>query len=122
VASPLYELIYSVLREHIVDGRFPRGLVLGEATVARAFRASRVPAGVALKRLHREGLIRDFDGRGYLANPGRDTAPVRLDLAEAGLVLLPEVAAELAVRNRRERIYPEVEHTVAACLSYGRFR
>jgi DNA-binding GntR family transcriptional regulator len=121
VASPLYELIYSVLREHIVGGRFPRGLVLGETTVARAFRASRVPAGAALKRLHREGLIRDFDGRGYLANPGRDTVPVRLDLAAAGLVLQPEVTAELAVRNRRERIYPEVEHSVAACLSYGRF-
>ena len=25
------------------------------------------------------------------------------------------------MRNRRERIYPEVEHAVAACLSYGRF-
>lgn len=120
-ASPLYQLIYSVLREHIVSGRFPRGLVLGESTVARAFRASRVPAGVALKRLRREGLVSDFDGRGYLANPGKDTTPVRLDLAEAGLVLLPSVAAELGMRNRRSRIYPEVEHSVAACLSYGRF-
>lgn len=120
-ASPLYQTIYSVLREHIVNGRLPRGLVLGESIVARTFKASRVPAGAALKRLHREGLISDFDGRGYLANPGKDAVPIRLDLAEAGLVLVPSVAAELGVRNRRERIYPDVEHAVAACLSYGRF-
>lgn len=121
MSSPLYELIYSVLREHIAGGRFPPGLVLGESTVARAFNASRIPAGAALKRLHREGLVSDFDGRGYLAGPQKHAEPIRLELAEAGFVLDPSIAAELGVRNRRGRIYPDVEHTVAACLSYGRF-
>jgi DNA-binding GntR family transcriptional regulator len=121
VSSPLYELIYSVLREHIAGGRFPPGLVLGESTVARAFNVSRIPAGAALKRLHREGLVSDFDGRGYLAGPQKHAEPIRLELAEAGFVLDPSIAAELSVRNRRGRIYPDVEHTVAACLSYGRF-
>jgi DNA-binding GntR family transcriptional regulator len=54
-ASPLYEIIYSVLRAHIVDGSLTPGLVFGEATVARAFQASRVPAAAALRRLHRGG-------------------------------------------------------------------
>jgi DNA-binding GntR family transcriptional regulator len=121
-SSPLYELIYGVLRDHIVSGRFPRGLVLGESIVARAFKASRVPAGAALKRLHGEGLIRDFDGRGYLANPGKDAVPIRLELDEAGLELPPAVATEFKVRNRRERIYPAVEHVVAGCLPFGRFQ
>jgi DNA-binding GntR family transcriptional regulator len=118
--SPLYETIYDVLREHIVDGSFPPGLVLGEALVARAFQASRVPAGVALRRLHREGLVSDFDGRGYLAGMGT-AAPVRLELAEAGLRLPAAIAGSLKLRNRRDRIYPDVEHSVAACLAYGRF-
>ena len=116
---PLYALIYDVLREHIVDGSFPPGLVLGEASVARAFQASRVPAAAALRRLKRDGLIRDFDGRGYVT--GGNAAPVRIDLAEAGLRLPAELAGDLKIRNRRERIYPQVEHSVAACLSYGRF-
>jgi DNA-binding GntR family transcriptional regulator len=116
---PLYALIYDVLREHIVDGSFPPGLVLGEAGVARAFQASRVPAAAALRRLKRDGLIRDFDGRGYVT--GRNATPVRIDLAEAGLRLPPALAGDLKIRNRRERIYPQVEHTVAECLSYGRF-
>lgn len=116
-ASPLYEQIYGVLREHIVDGSFPPGLVLGEAIVARAFGASRVPAGAALRRLHREGLVRDFDGRGYLTKDGE---PLRMELSEAGL-RLPAREGVFKARNRRERIYPDVEHSVAACLSYGRF-
>jgi DNA-binding GntR family transcriptional regulator len=119
--SPLYETIYDVLREHIVDGSFSPGLVLGEALVARAFQASRIPAGAALRRLHREGLVSDFDGRGYLAGTSSTVAPVRLELAEAGLRLPEAIAGGFKQRNRRDRIYPDVEHSVAACLAYGRF-
>ena len=106
-AAPLYELIYAVLRGHIEDGSFPAGLVLGESAVARAFQASRVPAASALRRLRREGLLRDFDGRGYLAGAG-DAEPLRIDLREAGLRLPPDIATGLMVRNRRDRIYPAV--------------
>jgi DNA-binding GntR family transcriptional regulator len=121
-AATLNELIYSVLREHIAGGIFPPGLVLGEAGVARAFQASRVPAAAALRRLRREGLLKDFEGRGYQTKGERQIAPVRLELAEAGLKLPPSVATGLKARNRRERIYPAVEHVVAACLPYGRFQ
>jgi DNA-binding GntR family transcriptional regulator len=118
-ALPLYEVIYGALREHIEDGSFPAGLVLSETQVARAFNASRVPAGAALRRLLGEGLVRAHDGRGYLA--GGVGGPIRLDLAKAGLRTPLPIAGHAKVRNRRERIYPDVEHTVAACLSYGRF-
>ncbi|HET7715448.1 MAG TPA: GntR family transcriptional regulator [Bauldia sp.] len=120
-AAPLYEVIYAVLREHIEDGSFPSGLVLGESSVARAFRASRVPAAAALRRLRREGLLRDFAGRGYLTGKG-DAGPLRLELHEAGLRLPPDIATDLKVRNRRERIYPAVEHVIAGALPFGRFQ
>lgn len=121
MAVPLYEVIYAVLREHIADGSLPPGLVLGEAAVARAFQASRVPASSALQRLRKEGLLRDFEGRGYLVgNTGAE--PLRLDLHEAGLQLPQDVASGLKVRNRRERIYPAVEHVIAGALPFGRFQ
>ena len=116
-ASPLYELIYGVLREHILDGSFPPGLILGEALVARAFRASRVPAAAALRRLQGDGLIRSFNGRGYLTGK-KAVEPVRLELEAAGLRLPEAISDELALRNRRERIYPEVEHSVAASKAF----
>jgi len=118
---PLYEIIYGVLREHLIDGRFPPGLVLGEAGVARAFKSSRIPAAAALQRLRDEGLIKKFGGRGYLAVDADTRAIVRRELRDAGLRLPETVSGSLKTPNHQARIYPLVEHSVAALLSYGRF-
>ena len=109
---PLYEMIYRVLREHIADASLPKGLVVGEAAVARAFQSSRAPAAAALQRLKEEGLLRSFDGRGFLIGDAIEE-PLRLDLIEAGLTLPETDALNPSARNRRVRIYPEVEHVVA---------
>jgi len=120
--APLYQTIYAVLRDHLEQGAFPAGLVLGEANVARAFKASRIPASAALKRLSEDGLISSFSGRGFIARGGEpDPRPLRLELTDAGLVLPPELDADGSPRNIGLRIYPEVEHAVAASLAYGRF-
>jgi DNA-binding GntR family transcriptional regulator len=120
-SRPLYEIIYAVLREHLLDGSFPTGLVLGEAGVARAFKSSRIPAAAALQRLSDEGLIKRFEGRGYLAADAHPRTIVRRELADAGLHLPETVSGSLKTLNRQARIYPLVEHAVAALLSYGRF-
>jgi DNA-binding GntR family transcriptional regulator len=119
---PLYELIYRVLRRQITDESLPRGLVIGEAAVARAFQSSRIPAGAALRRLKEEGFLQSFGGRGLMVrSPGR-VEPLRLDLIEAGLAIPDAEALQSAVRRRRVSMYAEVEHTVACCLQYGRFQ
>ena len=118
---PLYEIIYAVLRQHLIDGSLPTGLVLGEAGVARAFKSSRIPAAAALQRLSNEGLIRRFEGRGYLAVDADPRMIVRRELVDAGLRLPETGSGSLKTLNRQARIYPLVEHTVAALLSYGRF-
>lgn len=114
--DPAYLTIYSVLRDHLQKNALRAGLVLGQANVARAFNVSRVPAAMALGRLYEEALITTFAGRGYLV-PGGD--PLRADLFEAGLNIPAAVAAHAV--NRREHIYPEVEHAIVVCLAYGRF-
>lgn len=116
--APLYMLIYTALRDHIVEGRFPMGLVLGEAGVSRAFNTSRIPAATALRQLREEGLIHDFDGRGFLVGEG---PPLRIDLEAAGLQLADGLRKGNAARNLPARLYPEVEHAVASVLAYGRF-
>lgn len=119
---PLYEVIYRVLRQHIADESLPKGLVVGEAAVARAFQSSRAPAGAALRRLKDEGFLQSFGGRGLLIGHSAGVEPLRLNLIEAGLTLPEAEALDPMARNRRVRIYPEVEHAVARCLPYGRFQ
>ena len=114
--EPIYVTIHAVLKDHLKRGALPAGLVLGQANVARAFNVSRVPAAMALARLVEEGLLESFEGRGYVV-PGGD--PHRADLATCGLVVPGDIANPSAAR--REQIYSEVEHAVAACLPYGRF-
>jgi DNA-binding GntR family transcriptional regulator len=122
-SEPLYGIIHSVLRDHLKRGALIDGLVLGESSVARAFQTSRVPAAIALKLLCKEGLISDFDGRGYLVQGRRRRSPEprRLDLRQAGLELPAWLAEPRQIRSRRDYIYRAVEHSVAACLVYGRF-
>ncbi len=117
---PLYEVIYEVLRKHLESGAFPAGLVIGEASVARAFATSRIPAGAALRRLREEGLLHDFAGRGFLVGRA-GPEPIRMELEDAGLVLPSTIANGQTIRSRPGRLYPEVEHAVASCLAYGRF-
>ncbi len=115
--EPIYATIHAVLRDHLERAALPAGLVLGQANVARAFNVSRVPAGIALSRLLDEGLVKTFEGRGYIV-PGGE--PLRTDLIDAGLCIPDDHSANPSAA-RREQIYSEVEHAVAACLGYGRF-
>ena len=116
--APLYATIFDVLREHIDGGHLPSGLVLQESSIARAFNTSRIPAATALRRLQENGLVREFDGRGYVIGDG---PPLRLDLEEAGLEIAEGLRKGAASRSMSARIYPEVEHAVASLLAHGRF-
>ena len=49
-------IIYKVLREHLLDGSLPKGLVFGEAGVARAFGSSRIPGRGGAAASERRGL------------------------------------------------------------------
>jgi DNA-binding GntR family transcriptional regulator len=118
---PLYDVIYDVLREHLVDRSFPPGLIFRETVVARAFGSSRIPAAAALQRLKSEGLLRSFGGRGLLAAGAETTGLVRKELVHAGLRLPAAILGDLEIRNHHERIYPQIEHTIAAALAHGRF-
>jgi DNA-binding GntR family transcriptional regulator len=120
-ARPLYELIYEVLRSHLLGHKFPDGLVFGEAVVARAFGSSRIPAAMALEKLRSDGLLENLKGRGSVAAGSKLDKLVRAELIEVGLNLPAVVIGNLEVRNHHGRIYPQVEHTVAASLSFGRF-
>lgn len=119
----LYEIVRDVLRRNIDSATLPPGLVLLEGPIADVFEISRAPVQRALQMLETEGLIRRFDGRGYLVGaPAVELSPLRNDIREVGLDLPNEVRAALQSRSAWERIYGEVEREIGSCMAFGRYR
>jgi len=127
---PLYETVFSFLREQIVAGRLPQGGVLQEGPLASFFKVSRAPVRRALEKLHEERLIEPRDGRGYSIRsgrtgrrgPGRGEVEIRLD-SEALRGLFGELdTAEFDRSTAWERIYAAAEAEIAACLPFGTYR
>src|SRR5579872_7552627 len=85
-ASRRYEMVEEVLRQNILGRQVPRGLVLLEGPIAALMQTSRAPVKTALRHLEAQGLVRRFNGRGFMvAKPGEPLDPVRRDLREIGL-------------------------------------
>jgi len=121
--SKRYKLVAAALRTNIAAGRLSPGLVLLEGPIAAFMKTSRAPVQAALRILEEEGLIRRFEGRGYLVGgPSSKDEPIRRDLAKLGLRISNEIDSALQNRGLWERVYDEVEAAVAASLIFGDFR
>lgn len=121
--EPRYVLITQVLRNNILSGALPDGLVLLEGPIAALMQTSRIPVQVALRLLSAEGLVHRFDGRGYLVrSAGKDVAPLRRDINEFDLDIPQQVDAALQTRGTWKHFYDEVEEQVASCQVFGEFR
>jgi DNA-binding GntR family transcriptional regulator len=121
--SKRYKLVAAALRTNIAAGRLSPGLVLLEGPIATLMKTSRAPVQAALRMLEEEGLIRRFDGRGYLvAGPDAEDEPIRRDLSKLDLWISNEIDSALQNRGLWERVYDEVEAAVAASLIFGDFR
>jgi DNA-binding GntR family transcriptional regulator len=120
-----YELVERVLRDNIESGRLPVGLVLLEGPIAELLQTSRAPVQKALQLLEADGLVRRFEGRGFLVwGAGQEAAPEprRLDLRRLGLAVPEDVDEALQSRGSWERITMAVEDAVASCLIFGEYR
>lgn len=58
------ELVYTVVRQGILDGTFEQGARLGEVDLARSLKVSRTPVREALRRLLSDGLIETIPNQG----------------------------------------------------------
>ena len=87
-------------------------------------KTSRAPVQAALRILEEEGLIRRFDGRGYLVGgPNSKDEPIRARSREARPSdLRTRSTAPCKTAGLWERVYDEVEAAVAASLIFGDFR
>ncbi len=116
----LADAVYELLRSHLDSQILPEGLVLGEAAMARLLEVSRTPVRTALLQLQTEGRLMAYAGRGLLVAYGTaEPEPIRLDLKEAGLRVPSDVV--FGYSGAADRVYPEIEKTLASCAAFGSF-
>jgi DNA-binding GntR family transcriptional regulator len=72
------DLAYKALRQDITEWRLAPGTALGEIELARRLGMSRTPVREALKRLAREGLVRNDAGRTAIVAPLSMDEAIRL--------------------------------------------
>lgn len=119
MTKTLTDQLYSALKQSIDSGHLEPGLVLLEGNIAEIFGMSRSPVRQTLGRLHEEGSICRFDGRGYLVGSRPDEV-VRRTLKEADF-------RAVGGRERIERsdawleLAERVERDVVLCSMKGRF-
>ncbi|MCF3640383.1 GntR family transcriptional regulator [Rhizobium sp. TRM95111] len=118
--SPLYVRIRDVLAESIASGRLPRGAILLEGPVANVFLSTRTPVRQAFVLLEETGLIRRFEGRGFLVGQGRN-APKRIALTPRMLGFAEEVPG-LRKAPGWEAIYDGLEREIVHLSVFGRYR
>ena len=113
--------IEALLSTAIDAGRLPAGLVLTEDPIARLCDTSRTPVRQALAALHEKGLLRRFDGRGYLVGGDGEAGPLRLRLTRP-MLGLAEHGMETAVEGSADRIADDFEATLLRALPFGQYR
>ena len=108
------ERAHEAIRSAIIDGDYPPGTMLSEATLAESLSMSRTPVRAALGRLQDQGLVAIYPKRGALVRElgqrevvesaqvrhALETAGVRLAEAGAWERLGPRLDASLDVQRR----------------------
>jgi DNA-binding GntR family transcriptional regulator len=116
---PVYRKIAAILHDSIKAGRLMPGTILMEGSLAALFGSSRTPVKQALSDLSDRGVIRRFDGRGFIVGSGKEVRRVPLTPQQLGL---DEANPELPRTWAWQRIYDGVERALIFHSALGKFR
>jgi DNA-binding GntR family transcriptional regulator len=107
----LADMVTNRLRQAIVDGELPFGMMLSEDALAASFEVSRTPVREALSQLQLQGLIVIFPQKGSFV-----FTPDEQDIEEVCeyRFMLETRAAALSVQRSPEPMIREVERAVQA--------
>lgn len=104
------ERAYRAVRDRIMEGSFPPGTMLGEATLAGDLGVSRTPVRTALARLQDEGWITIYPKRGALVQGLTERSVA--ELADARLVL-ETTGVKRASETQRARLADRLDAAIA---------
>lgn len=94
VAESATRTAYRFVKERLLDGRYPGGMLLSENELARRLGISRTPVRQAMVQLEGEGLLELYPRRGALVKPILASEPD--DVLEARLLIETHCARRAA--------------------------
>ena len=100
---------YAHVKQRLLDGRFPGGMLLSENALSHELEISRTPIRQAFGQLEAEGLVELYPRRGALVVP--ISASEADDVSEARLLIEPYCARRAA--DAGPALTDELEHAIA---------
>jgi DNA-binding GntR family transcriptional regulator len=116
--SFIYDSIYQLLRQKILDKELPSGALLKEASVASHLGVSRAPVRRALLMLAETGLVTAAVGQGYLVGNGMVRRMSPRDLHD----ILAPATDEIDRTATWERIFARVSTEILSLMPFGTYR
>jgi len=116
--SYIYDSIYQLLRQKILDNDLPPGALLKEASVASHLGVSRAPVRRALLMLSETGLVTSAVGQGYLVGKGMVRRMSPRDLHD----ILAPATDEIDRTATWERIFARVSLEILSVMPFGTYR
>lgn len=116
---PRYAAIEQKMMQAIDQALLPAGVVLTEDPVARLFGTSRTPVRMAFNELERQGLLRRFEGRGFIVTGAKKLKRIALTHEMLGL---SKITAQMPQPMTSQRIAKEFETSIAQALPFGMYR
>lgn len=108
-AAPLYQQVYSLLRQRILEGAYAPGESMPESRTAEMLQVSRTPVREALRQLQREGLLVPQGSELAVTNPTREEF-VELYVCRMALErLVAERSARLATGSEIDEMAGAIE-------------
>jgi DNA-binding GntR family transcriptional regulator len=121
--DPIYRKIHGILEQKILGNEIEPGTVILEGPIAEFFGISRAPVKTALANLIDQGLVKRFEGRGYLVTGGLLTPVARQRAFDPAILENVDIGrTDLKTPAAWERIYDEVERELASHSPFGRKR
>jgi DNA-binding GntR family transcriptional regulator len=117
-----YAIILDTLKQSIERGTISEGMVLTEGPIALIFNTSRAPVRKALNFLYEDGLIKRFEGRGFMVGSDSLATPSRKKLTAEMLDISTKEANLSGERTSIKFIFNEVLQVINTCITFGHFR
>lgn len=114
----IYDSVYNLLRQKIVDKELPSGALLKEAAVATHLGVSRAPVRRAILMLAQTGLVRPAVGQGYVVGEGAARRMSPRDLHD----ILAPATDEINRSATWERIFARVSREIMSLMPFGTYR